>query len=235
MDDATERGGPALIGNGLALAGAILYLLEWVAIFAFSPPGPLGPDKSPGQLVTAYADHAGRAAASAGWFAFVLVGRVLFIAGLKAGLRRRPRELPLLDLALGAMAIGVALEVIGYGLGAAAARLAADGADPGLVSAVDAGGYWLVLLLFAPTGVAILAASIAMLRSRLFATWLCVVGLIAGVGAVAGGLLAGLAAEDKVGVVDGVSSVGAIGMWVWMIGTGVVLLRARQPDRAIVA
>jgi hypothetical protein len=58
-----------LIGNRLVLAGAVLYLLEWVAIIAASPPGPVAPGTSTAELVDTNAENAGGAAVSAAWSA----------------------------------------------------------------------------------------------------------------------------------------------------------------------
>lgn len=221
---AARRDAP--LGNRLALAGAVLYLLEWVAIIAASPPGPLGPGTGTAEVVDAYSEHAGAAAFSAAWFAVCLVGRVMYMAGLKASLRERPRELPLLDLAVAAMAISVALEIAAYSVAAGAARLAADGADDGLVVALDGAGYWLNLVLWGPLGVSVLASGAAMLRSRLFPSWLCWLALVAGLAALVGCVSTAVTAgEGGAGLSDAVTSVAALGMWVWMIVTGVQLWR----------
>jgi hypothetical protein len=170
----------APIGNRLALIGAVVYLLEWVAIIGASPPGPLGPGTGTKAVVDAHSHHAGAAAVSAGWFAVCLTGRVLYVAGLKASLRARPRELPLMDVAVAAVAVSVTLEVTAYALVAGAARLAAVGADSGLVVALDGAAFWLDLLISGPAGVSLLAARAAMLRSRLFPRWLSWIALVAG-------------------------------------------------------
>jgi hypothetical protein len=223
----TEREG-ALIGNRLTLAGAVIYLLEWVAIIAATPPGPFGPGSKRAETIAEYAGHAGGAAFAVGWFAVVLLGRVLFIAGLKAALRGRPRELPLLDLALGAMTVSVVLEIVTYSLVAATARLAADGATGDVVIALDDGAYWINLMIWGPIGVSVLAAGVAMLRSRLFRSWLCWLALVAGTAAVVASVLTG-ATADRSGadLAEAVTSIAALGMWIWMIGTGVVVLRRR--------
>ena len=185
------------VGTRLALAGAVLYLLEWVAIVAAAPPGPLGPGTAAATITSDYAGHAGAAAVSAAWFAVVLVGRVLFVAGVKASLRDHPQQRLLLDLALGAMAISVVLEIAAYGIVAAAARLA-DGGDPDLVAALDGGAFWLVLLIWGPIGISVLATGLAMLGSQLFAAWLSWLGMVAGAAGVVGCLVAG-ATTDRPG------------------------------------
>jgi hypothetical protein len=222
------------IGTRLALVGAVVYLLEWVAIVAASPPGPFGPGTASADIVGAYAGHDGPAALSAAWFAVCLVGRVIYMAGLKASLRARPRELPLMDVAVAAMAISVALEVASYATVAGAARVAADGGDGGLVVALDEVAFWLNLMIFGSIGVSLIAAGTAMLRSRLFPQWLGWIGLTAGVAAAVGCVLAAATAgESAQGVADAVTSVAAVAMWVWMLVTGVLLWRetAQPPSR----
>lgn len=190
-------------------------------------PGPLGPGTGTKALVAVYSHHAGAAAVSAGWFAVCLSGRVLYLAGLKASLRARPRELPLMDFAVGAMAVSVTLEVAAYAVVAGAARLADAGADSGLVVALDAAGFWLDLLVFGPGGVALLAAGAAMLRSGLFPSWLSAVALVAGAAGTVGCVLsAATAGGSASGIADAVGAVAAIGLWVWMVVTGVLLWRA---------
>jgi hypothetical protein len=69
-----------LIGNRLALAGAILYLLEWAAIafLAEQPTDRLG--ENAGAITEAYSGEARTTALAAGWFSAVLLGRILFVA-----------------------------------------------------------------------------------------------------------------------------------------------------------
>jgi hypothetical protein len=223
-----------LDGNRLTLIGAVLYLLEWVAIIAAAPPGPFGPGTAAPKVLSEYAAHADGAAFAAGWFAVVLGGRVLFVAGLKSSLQRWRRELPLLDFALGAMAISVVLEVVAYSIVAATARLAASGASSGTVVALDGAAYWIDLLIFGPAGIAVLVSALAMLRSRAFPAWLTWVGLVAGTAGVASCLVAASTTHaTPSGATDGVESVAALGMWIWMVGTGVLLWRRRPGTAAI--
>jgi hypothetical protein len=216
----------ALVGNRFALAGAVLYLLEWVAIIAAAPPGPYGPATAASTILRNYTGHAGAAAISAAWFAVVLVGRILYVAGVKASLRKQPRQLPLLDLALGAMTVSVVLEIVAYGILAATARLASDGAGRELVQALDGSAYWVNVLIWGPIGVSVLATGIAMLRSRVFAGWLSWLGVVAGAAGIAGCIVAGaVAGRSGTGPADAVTSIAALGVWIWMIATGVVLFR----------
>jgi hypothetical protein len=219
------------VGNRLALAGAVLYLLEWAAIIATSPPGPFGPGTAHHSIYSDYATHAGRASFAAAWFAVVLVGRILFVAGVKASLRDRPRERPLLDLALGAMAVSVVLEVVAYAVVAGTARLAASGAGTGLVVGLDSAAFWVDLMLWGPVGVSVLATGIAMLRSGLFASWLSWLGTAAGAAAIIGCLVAGATVDGSgSGAADTATMLPALAFWVWMLATGVVLWRAPAAD-----
>ncbi len=222
----------APVGTRLALVGAVLYLLEWVAIVAAPPPGPFGPGTNAAAMVRDYADHADAAAVSAAWFAVVLGGRVLFVAGVKASVRDVPRQQALLDLALGAMAISVVLEIAAYGVAASAARLAADGGDPDVVVALDGAAFWLNLLIWGPVGLSVLATGLAMLRSRLFAAWLSWLGVVAGGVGLIGCLVAGATTDESgSGAAEGLATLAALAMWVWMLATGVVLFRQRRIDR----
>lgn len=218
------RGGP--VGNRLALTGAVLYLLEWAAIIGSAPPGPFGPGTAHHSIYADYATHAGRASFAAAWFSVVLIGRILFIAGVKASLRDRPRERPLLDLALAAMAVSVVLEVLAYGVVAATARAAAGGAATGLVVGLDSAAFWVNLLIWGPVGVSVLATGIAMLRSGLFAAWLAWLGTLTGAAAIIACLVAGATVDESgSGLADTATSVPALAFWVWILATGVVLWR----------
>lgn len=215
----------APVGNRLVLIGAVLYLLEWVAIVAAQPPGPFGSGTRTADLVHSYATHAGGAAIAAAWFAVVLLGRVLVVAGLKASLRDSPRQLPLLDLALSAMALSVVMEIVAYSVVAGTARLAANGADPGVVVALDGAAHWVDLLIWGPVGVAVLACGLAMLRSRAFPPWLGWLAVVAGVAAIAGCLVYGTSDGSGSGAGDAVTSLAALCFWVWMLAVGIYLFR----------
>jgi len=84
-------------------------------------------------------------------------------------------------------------------------------------------------LVFGPIGVSVLAGSIAMILSRLFPRWLAWVGILGGSLLVVGGIVAvgGLGASGTFHDVAGaLSSIPVPIVWVWMIGTSVVLFRA---------
>jgi hypothetical protein len=232
--DVGTRRPDGLVGNRLALVGVGLYLLEWVAIVAFAPPGPIGPGTSAARIEASYAGHAGPAGFAAAWFGVVLVGRILFVAAVKASLRGSPREQPLLELALGAMAVSVVLEIASYGMVAAAARFATDRTGESVVVGLDGAAYWVDLLIWGPIGVSTLAAGLAMLRSRVFSLWLCWLAVGAGGVGVLGCLLSGASAgQSWAGVADAVTGLASLGLWVWMLATGGVLFRRAKDGSAV--
>lgn len=219
------------MGNRLALTGAILYLLEWVAI--------LGVDSGnadaakPADIIAIYTNHGTGIAIDAAWFSLVLLGRILFVAAVRDALRRSGAKTLLADFALGAMAVSVVLEIAAYAVAGGAAQAAARGADQSTIVGIDAVAKWLDLIIVAPFAVSVLTASFAMLNSRLIPAWICWLGLASGVVGCIYGLIQGPAylaggtfyqASQPLGLV-------AVAAWVWMIATGIVLFRAagRQP------
>ncbi len=216
-----------LVGNRLMLAGAILYLLEWVAIIPYAGLVLETQGLSPAEVTEQYVEDADGAAIMAGWFSVVLLGRIAIIAGLRGSLRQSPRQLHLMDFAIGAMVVSVALEIAAFSLGAGAGWLASNDHDPTAVVALDTAGSWLFQLVFGPIAVAVLVSAFAMLRSGLFPTWMCWVGLVAGAVGIGAGVIAGLAydSDTLASVFDGLSTVTALGFWVWMLATGIFLFR----------
>lgn len=219
-----------LVGNRLTLAGAIFYLLEWVGILAFGAgTAPTNPGTSPREVVAEYTQHANAIALLGGWLALVLLGRILFVAGLREGLFRSGARTLLADFALGAMVVSVALEIAAFAVAGATGHAATTGADQSTVVALDAVANWLDLSIWAPIGVSVLTGSLAMLGSRLFPAWLCWLGVAAGAAGCIDGVIAGAAAQ--VGgplsrTADIASAVGALGSWIWMLVTAVLLFRA---------
>ena len=114
-------GSEQLVGNRLVLTGAVLYLLEWVAIIGGGIAVPLGPGTAQREVVDAYSGHANSIGWASGWFSVVLIGRIIFVVGLRAGLVASGRPQPLLDVAVAAMTAGVVLEVVTYAMTTAAA------------------------------------------------------------------------------------------------------------------
>ena len=210
----------------LALAGAVGYLLEWAVIFIASPPGPRGPGEPTSQLVGAYADRSGAATLAATCLAVCLVGPVVFMAALKSSMREHTADLTLLDLAIAAIAIGAILESAAYSVVAGAAGMAADGAEDAIVVALDTAGRWLYVSAFGPLGVAVIAAGVATLRSRLFPTMLSWFAIVAGAAALWGVVLLGITeGQDEAGLADLVTTTAALGIGGWMITAGVILWR----------
>lgn len=214
-----------LVGNRLALAGAVLYFGEWIGI-AIAPSLPtekLSVDSA--SIVAAYAENLAKTAFLAGWLSFVILGRVAFCVGLRDAFRLSPRSLRLADFAIGAMIVSVTIEVISYGFVATGAWLAKAGAAPSSIVALDTAGSMFFYLIVAPIGVAVFAGSLAMLLSSLFPRWLAWLGLVAGALLVAGGIESSAAAGSSGGLHDlGLMPIPLF--WIWIIVTGVILFRA---------
>jgi hypothetical protein len=221
-----------LRGNRIALVGAIVYLLEWVAIIGSGTPVPVDPvdTKSPAALLDLYARNATGTKVLAGWLALVLIGRVVFAVGLRsaiAGSRSLPQLRTLMDAAVGVMVISVALEVGGYGLAGAAAVLADQGTDANVIVALNGASNLFGSLIFTPLGVSVALAALAMLRSTLFSKWLCWLGLLSGASMAVGGVIV-VAALGSSGFLADMADApvsGVVGFWVWMLVTGVLLFR----------
>ena len=126
-----------LVGNRVALVGTSWYFLEWVAIVSIPsvPTDKLGRD--PAAIVAAYG-HPRAIGVAAGWFSVVLFGRVIFTLGLRDAFRGLQRERLFANIAVAAMALSVAIEVISFGITAAAAWVAHTGGDQSAVVALDA-------------------------------------------------------------------------------------------------
>jgi hypothetical protein len=222
-----------LVGNRLALAGAVLYLLEW-AVIPFAPSLPtdkLGSD--PAAIAAAYADHPGRTGFLAGWLGVVLLGRLLFVGALRQAVRLSGRDSLLLDFAVAAMTVSVAIEIVSYGLVGAGAWLADRHVQAAAIAALDAACSILTYAVFAAAAVSVFAASAAMLASRLFARWLSWLGIVSGALLAFGGVVgpAALGLHGSFHDIGGAATSAVIGLWIWMLATSVVLYR-RAPRRA---
>ena len=213
----------SLTGNRWVLVGGVVYLLEWVAIIGASTAG-LGSvvtrGVDPDGVLEAYAGHADAASSMAGWFAVVLLGRVLVFVGLRKALADSGRSHVLLDLAVVSAAVSVTLEVASYGLAVAAADRAAAGDRSGTVL-LDAAGTGLNLMIGGGLGVAIVAATYVMTRSGLFPAGLNVLGWLSGVAIVG----AQLTVAPSLETVFVVLYVFPLVFWVWMLWAGVLLWR----------
>jgi hypothetical protein len=223
MDGEETQG--LLIGNRLVLIGAVLYLLEWVAIFAANVSIPLGADATGSQLASGYVGHEDALGWAAGWFSVVLLGRILIVTGLRAALADSGRRQPLMDFATAAMAVGVALEVATYGIVAGASWAGSHGASIGELRMLDSVAFTVSGMVWGPTGIAILCCAVAMWRSQLFPRVLVIMGMAAGclltlLGAV-------FLAPRYVDVASALMIAPAL-VWIWMLWTGVLLWRRSE-------
>lgn len=213
-----------LVGNRLVLAGAALYLLEWVAIIAAHVGVPVGPTGTVGGIADAYTGHVNAFGWAAGWFSVVLLGRVVLVAGLRAALGDHPRVRTLMDLAVVAMAVSVALEVVTYAVAAGAAYALAHHGTASTTTALDAVSWNLNLMVFGPLGVSVLLSALAMWRSGEFGRAICGAGGLAGVVLVVQALL--FSGPDQSSTAQALQPAVAV-FWIWMIWTGLVVWRRR--------
>jgi hypothetical protein len=220
-----------LVGNRMMLAGVVLYLSEFVAIFATGSAG-IDPAKLTGVLGRTQADilasYQGREDAlafMAGWFSVVLLGRILLIVALKASLADSARPHPLMDFAVACMTVSVAIEIAAYGLVAAAAQLGAGHAE-GMV-AVEWSAAMMLRVVNGAIGLAVLSSAWATWRSAAFPKPLVALGAIAGV-------IVPISALFIAPAYDGVRmtlEISVYAFFVWMAWTA-VLLWIRAPRRA---
>jgi hypothetical protein len=216
-----------LIGNRWTLVGAIVYLLEWVAIAGFRPGNTPTTFLKPDAVVAMYTSHAGAVAAAASWYSLVLLGRILFTVGIRDSLKRSGANTLLADFAVAAMAVSVILEIASYALVGAAGQIAHNGGEPAAVVGLDAAGSWINAMIFAPGGVSILAAAVAQLRSGLFPAWLTWLGMASGLVGTVLGVVIGPALAAGPGPFQTVQILAfyTLGFWVWMLATGILLFR----------
>jgi len=234
-----------LVGNRLALAGVIIYFLEWVGIAGFDFGNvPASQGTTAAEILAQYAQHGTGIGLLAGWLSLVLLGRILFVAGVRDSLRRSGAETLLVDFALVAMAASVILEIAAYAIASGGAYAAAGGADQSTVVGIDGVANFVNLILAGPFGAAVLATALGMLRSRLFPAWLswlgvaagiviCFYGVIVGPAFAAGGTCgASLCVTGSIlpGLAQALSAT-LLAAWIWMIATGIILFRAsgQQP------
>jgi hypothetical protein len=222
-----------LVGNRLALVGSLLYFLEWVAIVFLPDVADAAHFGSqPEVVVAAYRDHARAVAFAAGWFALVLLGRILFAVALRKAFQDSGQNSVLIDFAVGAMIVSVTIEIVSFGPAAAAAWLTNARVDASAIAALEAAASLIFLIVFVPLGASILAASGGMLVSHLFPQWLGAIALVAGTCVVVGGILqvAALSSTGRLFDIGGpVTSVGAVGFWIWILVTSIILWRHTPP------
>lgn len=228
MDATTARPARGLVGNRLVLAGAVMYLLEFVAIIGSGLAG-VGVNTSVGtptpDLLDTYVGNIDAFALMAAWFSIVLLGRVLLMVGIRSALIASGRHHPLMDFAVVAAAVSVTLEVAAYAMGSAAADLA-DADDPTSMVLLDTAGAWLNQVIIGGLGVSVLVAAWCLWRSGLFSTPVNVLGFAAG------GLLlaAQLSIAPSLEPALVVLAWSPLLFWVWMIWVGVVCWRHRPRD-----
>jgi hypothetical protein len=219
-----------LVGNRWVLVGGVTYLLEWVAIIWAGVAG-LGEvalrGSSTDDLLEAYTGHENAAWAMAGWFAVVLLGRILVFVGLRHALADSGHGHPLMDFAAAAAAVSVTLEIASYGL-AASASSAAEAGDEVATLWVDQAAAGLNLMIGGGLGVAILCSAYCMWRSGLFSLPLNVAGGVSGL-AITG---AQLSVAPATQTLFDVLYVFPVLFWVWMLWAGVVCWR-RTPTPAL--
>jgi hypothetical protein len=218
-------GRDGLVGNPWVLAGGVLYLLEWVAIIWAGIAG-VGAQVTRGastsEVMDSYAGHADAIYSMTGWFAVVLLGRILLFIGLRQALADSGHGHPLLDFAVAASAVSVTLEIASYGL-AATAVAPADAGDESLAVLVDQAGAGLNVMISGGLGVAIVCVTYVMWRSGLFSSALVALGAVAGIAAIA----AQVATSPSLQALFDILYLFPLVFWGWMLWAGVVCLRAR--------
>lgn len=229
MESTSTKVNAPLVGNRLVLSGAVLYLLEWVAIAVGHLDAPLGADVSAAHVTSSYSGSAGMWGWAAGWFSIVLLGRVLIMTGLRAALTESGRPQRIMDLAVAAMAVSVAIEVTTYAVVAGGAWYLDNGGSVSVVRGLDAAMFGLGKMVFGTAGVSVLCAVAAMWASGLFSRVLCAIGLVGGVLMAVAELAFG--APKFNGLNDALTS-GAFLFWIWMLWAGVVCWRATTRQAA---
>ena len=220
-----------LVGNRIMLTGAVLYLLEWVAIIWGAILGVQNTaivGASEADIIASYQGNEDAVAFMAGWFSVVLLGRILLIVGLRASLTASGRPHPLMDFAVVAMSVGVAVEIAAYGLAATAAQLGA--AHPEGMIAIEWAAGMVNYMLFGGLGLSVLCSAWAMWRSGLFPMVLNILGIIAGIGVT----LEAMFVAPAFDTVFNILGISVLLFWIWMLWTG-VLLWIRTPKHTTVA
>ncbi|MDP9181432.1 MAG: DUF4386 family protein [Actinomycetota bacterium] len=218
---------PAIVGNRWVLTGAVLYLLEWVAIIPAGDSGPADAGSSPAEVLKLYQDHPKAVLFITTWCSVVLLGRVLIVTGLRDALRSVGPTTPVLDLAVAAMAVSIAMELLSLVFVGTAQVLAQQGGHDDTIVTLDTLAAVAWLCVFGPLGVSVGCAAWSMLRARAFPSWIPWLGLAGGALLVAGAVIGGPGYLEE-GALRNLNGIGMIGVplfWLWMIASGVFLWR----------
>lgn len=229
MTKPTTAPARTLVGNRWVLVGGVVYLLEWVAIIWVGAVGVgafVERGASPAELVETYAGHEDAMYAMAGWFAVVLLGRILLFVALRQALSDSGLRHPLMDFAVAAAAVSVTIEIASYGLAAGASGPAVGGAQT-TTAAIDSAAAGLNMVGLGGLGIAIVCSAYCMWRSGLFPMPLNVIGLVSGL-AITG---AQLAVSPSLESLFDVLFAFPLLFWAWMLWAGVLCWR-RTPREA---
>ena len=224
MTESTAVADRTLVGNRWVLVGGVGYLLEWVAIIWVGALG-IGETVVRGtpleDLRDSYVGHQDALTTMAGWFAVVLLFRILLFIGLRQALADSGYRHPLMDFAVAAAAVSVTLEIASYGLGGAASSLAEKGDGDAMLLLLDQAAAGVNLMLAGGLGVAITCAAYCMWRSQLFPTVLNVIGLVSGLAIIG----AQLTVAPSMQALFDILFAFPLLFWVWMLWAGVLCWR----------
>ena len=215
----------ARTGTWFVLAGILLYLCEFVG-FAIAGGYPSTEPGTPlDQIPAAYVGFENGAGFLVGWMALVLTGRILIVIGLRSVIGRNA----LLDWAVAAMVVSVAVEVVSVAAMAAAAALVTNGAGVDAVVVADQLAWTLGSGATTAGGLAALLAAVGMWRSGLFPRTLAWSGVALGAVMLTSGLLAG---APQTYPVASTLSIAVLFWFAWVLWTGVLLARRAGRARA---
>jgi hypothetical protein len=187
--------------------------------------------ESPSEIVAAYEGEARAVSLALGWFGLVLIGRVLFVIAVRKAVRDSAghTDTPILDWAVAAMAVSVAIEIASLSFMSAAAWVADNDGGTDAIVALDAAGSIMFVAALGPIAISVLATGLAMHRG-LFPRWLAWLGTAAGLLLVVATLLIAAALGDDGDFGEWGEQpfpIGALLWWLWIVATSVVLWRAR--------
>lgn len=207
-----------------ALVGTVLYLIELVFLFGLWVAPAAGLPAA--ELTQHWAANAGMHAFNVACVSIAVIGRIVFAAAVRDALRVSPRVRVVADIAFAITVAGVAIEI----------TLMTVGSGVAFVGAVDEGAAVLaagiVGLGQAGTGVPVamgvsgILLSIAMLRTRIVASWISVVGLLGGI-AFTSLILAPL--PGLTALATPVALLALVLVVVWMLATSIAFIRRTAP------